>query len=204
VKSLLLVHGAGSGPWAFAGWEDTFRDAQVVAVDLQAGVDVARASVADYAGAVVRAASELPRPLALVGWSLGGLVALVAAHRIEPATLVLLDASPPLEVQGLRDVEPQVGTFDPVEHGAQLPPGMRHRRESSFAMGQRDRGVSASPLPIATRVLVVYGAALKHDRGPVLAAYLAADELDAGDATHWDLVRSTALRGQIAAWLLGI
>jgi pimeloyl-ACP methyl ester carboxylesterase len=202
VKSLLLVHGAGSGPWAFTGWEDTFPDAQVVAVDLQAGLDVARASIDDYAGAVVRAAAGLPRPLALVGWSLGGLVAMVAARRIEPEALVLLDASPPLEVQGPRDVEPHVGTFDPVEHGARPPVGMRHRPESSFAMGQRDRGVSAPPLRAATRVLVVYGAALKRDRGPVLAAHLAADELDAGNATHWDLVRSRDLREQIAAWLL--
>jgi hypothetical protein len=115
---------------------------------------------------------------------------------------VLLEASPPLEVQGPRDVEPHVGTFDPVEHGARPPVGMRHRPESSFAMGQRDRGVSAPPLRAATRVLVVYGAALKHDRGPVLAAHLAADELDAGNATHWDLVRSRDLREQIAAWLL--
>ena len=201
MRSLLLVHGAGSGPWAFGGWEDTFPGAQVVAVDLQAGLDVAHASIDDYADAVVRAAAGLPRPLALVGWSLGGLVAMVAAHRIEPEALVLLDASPPLEVQGLRDVEPQVGTFDPVEHGARPPEGMRHRRESSFAMGQRDRGVSVPPLATGTRVLVVYGAALKHDRGPMLAAYLAADELDAGDVTHWDLVRSTALRERIAAWL---
>jgi pimeloyl-ACP methyl ester carboxylesterase len=201
VKSLLLVHGAGSGPWAFAGWEDTFLDARVVAVDLQAGLDVARASIDDYAAAVLHAAEELPRPLALVGWSLGGLVAMVAARRIEPAALVLLDASPPLEVQGLRDVEPQVGTFDPVEHGARPPAGMRHRRESSFAMGQRDRGVSVQPLPAATRVLVAYGAALKHDRGPVLAAHLAADELDAGDATHWDLVRSEDVRRRVAEWL---
>jgi hypothetical protein len=36
----------------------------------------------------------------------------------------------------------------------------------------------------------------------VLAAHLAADELDAGNATHWDLVRSRDLREQIAAWLL--
>jgi pimeloyl-ACP methyl ester carboxylesterase len=201
VNALLLVHGAGSGPWAFAGWEQTFPGVQVVAVDLQDGLDVARASIDDYAEAVVRAGASLPRPLALVGWSLGGLVAMIAAQRVVPEALVLLDASPPLEVQGRREIDPQPGTFDPVEHGARPPSGMPHRRESSLAMGERDRGVSVPQLPPATRTLVVYGAGLKHDRGPVLAAHLHADELDAGDATHWDLVRSVELRTQIADWL---
>lgn len=201
MKAILLVHGAGGGPWAFADWEETFPEARVVAVDLQAGLDVARATVDDYARAVVHAAEGLPRPLALVGWSLGGLVALVAAPRIAPEALVLLEASPPLEVQGLRDVEPQAGTFDPVEHGARPPAGMPTRRESTYAMGERDRGVSVSPPPEATRVLVVYGDGLRHDRGPVLAAYLGADELDAGAATHWDMVRSKALRARVADWL---
>lgn len=202
MRSLLLVHGAGSGPWAFEGWERDFPGVEVVAVDLQEDLDVANATVDAYAAAVVRAAATLTRPLALVGWSLGGLVALVAAARVEPDVLVLLEASPPLEVQGLRDdVVPAPGTFDPLEQGAKPPPGMHTRRESSLAMGQRDRGVSVPPLPPKTCTLVVYGDGLKHDRGSVLAAHLDADELDAGDATHWDLVRDIVVRRRIRAWL---
>lgn len=201
MRSLLLVHGSGSGPWAFDGWAESFPGVEVAAVDLQAGLDLAHATIDDYAAAVVREAARLPRPLAVVGWSLGGLVAMVAAQVVRPVALVLLDASPPLEVQGARDVVPRPGTFDPVEAGAQPPPGMRHRRESSLAMGQRDRGVSVPVLPGGTRTLVVYGAALKHDRGPVLAAHLGGEELDAGAATHWDLVRDAGVRARVAAWL---
>jgi pimeloyl-ACP methyl ester carboxylesterase len=202
VRSLLLVHGSGSGPWAFEGWAATFPGVEVSAVDLQEGLDVANATIDDYAAAVVRAAALLPRPLAVVGWSLGGLVAMLAARVVRPEALVLLEASPPLEVQGLREIEPRPGTFDPVEAGGRPPPGMRYRRESSLAMGQRDRGVPVAELPEGTRVLVVYTATLAHDRGPVLAAHLGADELDVGAATHWDLVRDADVRARVAAWLL--
>ncbi len=109
-------------------------------------------------------------------------------------------------MQGLRDVVPRPGTFDPVEAGGQPPPGVRYRRESSFAMGQRDRGVSVPALPPrrfppGTRALVVYGAGLKQDRGPTLATHLGAEMLDAGTATHWDMVREEGLRGRVAEWL---
>jgi hypothetical protein len=40
VTTLLLVHGAGNGPWVFADWLDEFPGVEVDAVDLQLGVDV--------------------------------------------------------------------------------------------------------------------------------------------------------------------
>lgn len=202
MKSLLLVHGSGSGPWAFDGWKESFPGARVEAVDLQEGLAVANASIEDYAAAVVRAAAGLPRPLVVIGWSLGGLVAMLAAERVQPEALVLLEASPPLEVQGLREeVVPKPGTFEPIEAGASPPPGMLHRRESSLAMGERDRGVSVPKLLAPTRTLVVFGDALRHDRGPILATHLDADALDVGTASHWDLVRDHGIRARIAAWL---
>jgi len=36
--SLLLVHGAGSGPWVYEGWADEFASVPVLAVDLHEGV----------------------------------------------------------------------------------------------------------------------------------------------------------------------
>jgi hypothetical protein len=68
-------------------------------------------------------------------------------------------------------------------------------------MGQRDRGVSVPSLPEGTRTLVVYGDEFRHDRGPALAAFYGAEELDAGAATHWDLVRDPELRGRVLAWV---
>jgi pimeloyl-ACP methyl ester carboxylesterase len=200
VKSLLLVHGAGSGPWVFDGWLESFPGARVSTVDLQAGLDVAHAGIDDYARAIERAAESLPRPLAVVGWSLGGLAAMVAAGRVRPEALVLLEASPPLEVQGARPVDPRPGTFMPVS----APAGMRSRLESLRAMGERERGVSVLGLPDKTRTLVVFGDSLRHDRGSILARRYGADELDLGPVTHWDLVLDPAVRRQIMEWLDGL
>ena len=51
--SLLLVHGAGSGPWVFVDWHSSFPNLKLTAVDLQEGLAVEHASHADYATRVV-------------------------------------------------------------------------------------------------------------------------------------------------------
>src|SRR5437762_13618365 len=93
LKSLVLAHGSGSGPWVFDGWAEAFPGVTVAAPDLQEGLDVAHASMADFAAAIVAAAEGLPRPLALCGWSLGGLAAMMAAERVRPERLGLLEPS---------------------------------------------------------------------------------------------------------------
>ncbi|HEX3406765.1 MAG TPA: alpha/beta hydrolase, partial [Caulobacteraceae bacterium] len=57
-------------------------------------------SMSDYADAVAAAATALSAPPVLVGHSLGGLVALMAATRAPVAGLVLLAPSPPWGVGG--------------------------------------------------------------------------------------------------------
>jgi hypothetical protein len=78
---------------------------------------------------------------------------------------------------------------------------MRSRPESALAMGQRDRGVSVPALPEGTRTLVVYGDEFRDDRGPALAGFYGAEQLDTGVATHWDLVRDPALRRRVLGWI---
>jgi len=87
--SLLLVHGAGSGPWVFRGWAQAFPGITVASVDLHAGIDVARASHDDYAGNVTRATRALPQPGSLCGWSMGGLVVLQASQRVRPHSVII-------------------------------------------------------------------------------------------------------------------
>jgi hypothetical protein len=60
-SSLLLNHGAGSGPWVFDDWLRSFPSMRVAAVDLPAGLDVASAPMPDGAGAAVSLARELRR-----------------------------------------------------------------------------------------------------------------------------------------------
>ena len=112
--SLVLVHGAGSGPSVYDGWPDTFPGVEPVAVDLQQNLDVTTASHDDYARNVIDAAAALPQPVALCGWSMGGLVVLQAAQHLQPHSVILLEASAPAEVQGLDpDTEITDGAFDP-------------------------------------------------------------------------------------------
>jgi Alpha/beta hydrolase family len=197
LRSLLLAHGAGSGPWVFDGWADVFPDVEVEAVDLMAGLNVAEASMSNYAAVIVRAAEWLPRPRALCGWSSGGLAAMMAARQAEADLLILLEASAPGEVQGFDEsVALRSGTFDPEETYGAFPPGMRARPESLLARAERKRGVSVPELPCPA--LVVYGDEFQQERGRALAAYYGAEELALSGLDHWDLVLDERARGYLS------
>ena len=198
--SLLLAHGAGSGPWVFESWAASFPDAEVEAIDLMAGLNVAEASMSNYAAVIARAAEWLPRPLALCGWSSGGLAAMMAARPAEADLLVLLETSPTGEVQGFDESVPlEPGTFEPEETYGAFPPGMRARPESSYARAERRRGISIPSLPCPA--LVVYGDAFPDDRGRALAAHYGAEELHLRGLDHWDLVRDERVRAALAGYL---
>ena len=200
LASLLLAHGAGSGPWVFAGWPDAFPGLEVEAVDLQAGLNVAEASMSNYAAVIVRAAEWLPRPVALCGWSSGGLAAMMAARQAEADLLILLEASPPGEVQGFDESVPLgSGTFDPEETYGAFPPGMRARPESLLARAERKRGVSVPELPCPA--LVVSGDEFADERGRALAAHYGAEELRLPGLDHWGLVRDDRARAALADYL---
>ena len=51
--------------WVYADWPPAFPTLTVSAVDLQAGLLVEQASMADYAQQVVTAARALPQPVAI-------------------------------------------------------------------------------------------------------------------------------------------
>jgi len=198
--SLLLVHGAGSGAWVYEGWSDCFPGIAVVAVDLQEGLDVAAASHGDYAGIVAEAATRLPAPVSLCGWSMGGLVVLQAANRARPHSVILLEPSPPGEIQGYStDTEIANGAFDPEAVYGPFPPGMRARPESSRARAERKRGISVPSLPCAS--LVVYGDDFREERGKAVARLYGSDELDFPGLDHWGLVRDLRVRTMIRDWL---
>lgn len=146
-----MARGADRG---FNDWPESFPGLRTQAVDLHEGLDVARATHADFAAKVARTAAPLPRPLALCGWSMGGLVVLQAAVEVEPLSVILIEASPPLEVQGAdpqADVVP--GSFDPEKVYGPFPAGVRSRPESALARGERKRGISVPSLPCPSLVI---------------------------------------------------
>jgi pimeloyl-ACP methyl ester carboxylesterase len=171
----------------------------VYAVDLQAGLVVERAAMSNYAAVVACTANLCPAPRALLGWSLGGLAAMMAAERAEAERLVLLEPSPPAEVQGTSDVAPVEGTFDPEEEYGPFPGGIRARPESLLARTERKRGISIPALPCSA--LVAYGEQYAEERGRAVAQQYGAEELQAPVATHWDLVLDAEVRQSIADWL---
>lgn len=196
---MLLVHGAGSGPWVFRSWGRTFLDIELVSVDLNAGLDMEKASMDDYRAAVVRAAARMTRPVHLCGWSMGGLVALMAADAVQPATLALLEASPPAEIQGSNDIEPTEGTFDPREVYGAFPAGVFAREESQFARDERKRGISVPSVPCPC--LVVYGDDFPDERGTQMVDLYKADVQEARGSSHWDLVTETKVPTLIREWI---
>jgi pimeloyl-ACP methyl ester carboxylesterase len=105
---ILMIHGAFCGGWVFEAFAEPFRSAghEVLTPDLpghQPGASpaaVAGLSMSDYAAAVARAAAALDAPPVLVGHSLGGLVCVLAAARVQTSGLILLAPSAPWGVSG--------------------------------------------------------------------------------------------------------
>jgi pimeloyl-ACP methyl ester carboxylesterase len=200
VASLLLVHGAGSGPEIFAGWRRHFADVDVDAVDLHAGLVVARASMRNYAAAVVGRANLLPAPRAICGWSMGGLAAMMAAELAGAQRLVMLEPSAPAETQGVHDdVELEEETFDPVEIYGPAPDGVLMRPDSKLARAERKRGISVPELPCPA--LVIYGDEFPGERGRAIAEWYGAKERHLAGLDHVGLVLDERPPVAVSEWL---
>lgn len=198
--SLLLVHGAGSGPWVYRDWPAAFAPLYVSAVDLHESLEIDRASMADYARRVVAAARELPPPVALCGWSMGGLAVLMAASELRPHSLILLEPSAPAEVQGVHPELPLAeGAFDPEAEYGTFPDGVAARPESSLARAERKRGISVPSLPC--RSLVIATSDFPEERGRAVAELYGSTLLELPDLEHFDLVLHPAVRGAVAGYL---
>jgi pimeloyl-ACP methyl ester carboxylesterase len=203
--SLLLVHGAGSGPWIFRDWDESFPGLQVAAVDLQTGLDVAHASMDDYAAQVTATAGDLPQPVALSGWSMGGLVAMLATLGLKPPphSLVLIEPSPPQEIQGFRrgiDLAAAAGAFDPEAVYGAFPNGTRSRPESALARTERQRGISIPRLPCPS--LVIYGDEFPDQRGRKIAERYGSQQCAFPGLDHWGLIRDPRVREAIGSFVI--
>jgi hypothetical protein len=86
--NFLLVHGAGEEPSVWEGWEG-------IAIDLQAGLNVAEASMLNYEAAVACDAGLVGAPLCIVARGMGALAVLLAARRVLPAAIALIEPWPP-------------------------------------------------------------------------------------------------------------
>lgn len=172
----------------------------VSAVDLQANLDIEQAGMADYADAVVQAAYLLPAPVSLCGWSMGGLVALLASRQVRPQSLVLIEPSAPAEIQGVHpEVQPSLGSFDPEHVYGSFPAGQPARVESAMARSERKRGISVPSVSCST--LVVYGREFPEERGRSIARLYGSTELHFPDLDHWGLILDARVPQAIGRYL---
>lgn len=96
IRHVLLIHGAGAGGWEWNVWREVLhaRGLTTSAPDLQAAAaGLAATTLDDYRGQVRAALDAAPRPCALAGASLGGLLAMLCADRAD--ALVLVNPLPP-------------------------------------------------------------------------------------------------------------
>ena len=96
--AVLLLHGAGAGGWEWTVWSRVLsaRGWTVSAPDLQpASAGLAATRFADYLAQAHAAGAALPRPLAVAGASLGGLLALATCAALQPQALLLVNPLPP-------------------------------------------------------------------------------------------------------------
>jgi pimeloyl-ACP methyl ester carboxylesterase len=213
---LVLVHGAANSGvvWRFWQAELAARGWSSWALDLRGHgpsppVGLERVTMTDYADDVVALMTELARPQVVVGWSMGGLAAMMAAARLRPAAFIGLAPSPPSRSRdhaaSLRD-----GTFGPEEYGIlgrdpddqpTMPDldGDERRvalaslgAESRRARDDRKAGIVLTRLPCPALVIA---STTDHTFPPRAYADLPvpAEPLVVEGASHWGLVLNRRL-----------
>lgn len=119
--AFLLVHGAANSAVVWTFWQRALADAGFAsyAVDLRGhgaspALDLSRVSMLDYAEDVRSVARQLAAPLVLMGWSMGGLVAMMASD-VAQACIGLAPSTPAASCDDA--VRIRAGEFDAAEYG---------------------------------------------------------------------------------------
>ena len=208
---LILIHGSANSAAVWAFWQQALAEQgwPSYAIDLrghgQSGPrDLSHTSMQDYAADVTMLVTQCRQPPVLIGWSMGGLVALmVAATGVAGACVGLAPSTPARQLN--TSVALRTGEFGGEEYGltsrdpdAQpaMPDLDREERmialasigrESRLARDERQRGILIEALPCP--LLIVTGT---RDRAWPRERYnnlwLTADYLSMEGASHWGLV----------------
>lgn len=226
--SLLFVHGAANGAWVWDLWRQHLRpfswDTNVL--DLRGHgrslpVDFATVTMEDYVADLESVTTQMTaskgRHPVVVGWSMGGLVAMMhAARRDDVPALVLLSPSPPLEVQGrvsaaevsktpAEPFGPEFYGIYPSDVAASMPamPDLTAEEarkvvansagalESGVARRQRQRGISVPAESVSCPVLVFAGeneTGFTPEQNKRLAELYGGQCIVLPDASHWGIV----------------
>lgn len=170
--SALLVHGAGGGAWEWRRWTPRLRAAGFAVHELELRAVASGLGVTllqDYRDQVVEALRRARHPRLVIGASLGGLLALMAAPGNAVRGLVLVNPVPPAPWHGQLPPREDAGPIVPWGLRAQLEgtrramPGSdpastlhayrRWRDESAEALRQAWSGVEVQAPGCPTLVL---------------------------------------------------
>jgi pimeloyl-ACP methyl ester carboxylesterase len=226
--AVVLIHGAANSArvWTFWQQELVRRGWPAYALDLRGHgastpLDLSRTTMTDYAADVSALVRQLAAAPVVMGWSMGGLAALIAAARGGALAYVGLAPSPPARA---RHTSPTLrsGVFGAEEYGivsgdpgdqpampdldleersialASLGPESRHARDD------RRAGIVIADLPCPA-FIVTGSADPTFPRRTYDDLPLAAEFLEAEGASHWGLVLNrrilATLIPTVAAWM---
>lgn len=158
MNPIVMVHGAFVGGWSFERFRAPFAAAghRVLTPDLRGHAAKASAeavigvSMRDYADDVAALCKTLEAPPILVGHSMGGLVAQLAARRVQPKALVLLAPSPPWGLNGW-SVEEAMAAFG-AQMATLLSTGAVEPSREVMRRYTLDRLTKAEAAPILARM----------------------------------------------------
>ena len=225
---VVLVHGAANSSPVWQFWQQGLAEQgwPSFAVDLRGhgsndSTDLSQAGMADYALDVRAVVEYIRRPPVVMGWSMGGLVAMMAAASGGCAACVALAPSTPAREED-PSVKLRTGEFGPEEYGITgfdpdnqpaMPDLDREEREvaleslgreSRLARDERRRGIVIEK--ISCPLLIVTGT---NDRQWPSERYddlwLESDRLSVEGASHWGLVLNRRAIAQalpaVADWM---
>ncbi len=227
---VIFVHGAGTSAPVWTYWQAAFVEAgwPTYNLDLRGhgasgAVDLARVGIFDYVDDVNTLAGQLGTPPVVVGWSMGGHIAVIAASGGGYAACVGIDPDPPAGrvdesvelAYGLRTPEDIGYTLDgdprQLPHMPDLTIEERRIAQSSLCdesllmRSQRMRGILTERMPCP--MLEIIGGL--DDYYPTEPSYrgvgLANRQVYVADSSHWGLVLSrrvlATLLPQVLDWL---
>ena len=224
---LILIHGAANSSSVFVHWQQelTRRGWDSFAVDLRghgrSTADLSEVTMGDYVQDVVSVVDPLRRPPVLLGWSMGGLVAMMASAVMPAMACVgLAPSTPSTSID--KSVELRHGVFNSAEYGITnrdpneqmtMPDLAKPERqialdslcvESLLARDERKRGVVIESLPCP--LLVVTGSLDQYWPSSKYTDLAIAHELVEFDGlSHWGLVlnreRLPNVVAHVTSWL---
>lgn len=207
----ILIHGAANSESVWTYWLETLsaKGSAAFAVSLRGHgrsvpYDLSRTSMNDYVNDVCALASQLNQPPVLIGWSMGGLVALMTATKIPTAACIGLAPSTPASEIDF-SIELRTGEFTSEEYGITsnnpedqtvMPDLSTEERtialsslckESVLARDERKRGIVIDSL--ACPLLIITGTLDEFWPKEAYADLaLPAEHLSVDGASHWGLV----------------